>query len=103
MNSSSIKYKGGDARAELAETAKDIEKLKTVIIGIIKVLGLYDEQTGTIKESIAKGEESYIKPILKSLGKLISGLTFNKDQIAKDFAFIELIFPILKKYAGSGI
>lgn len=86
-------------KAQVEDYKQDIAKLKTVIQGILKVLGLLDESTGTIRETIANGEENYIKPIIKSLGKLVTTLTFNKEAVVKDFAFIELIFPILKKHA----
>lgn len=85
-------------KAEILEHKADLLEVKKVIQGILKVLGLLDENTGNLKETIANGEENYIKPIVKSLGKLVITLTTNKEAVVKDFAFIEQIFPIMKKH-----
>jgi hypothetical protein len=85
-------------KAEILEHKADLKEVKKVIQGILRVLGLLDENTGNLKESIASGEENYIKPIVKSLGRLVITLTTNKEAVVKDFAFIEQIFPIMKKH-----
>jgi len=87
-------------KIKLTEYEKDIATLKEVVIGIIKVLGLYDETVKGIKPEIASGEESYIKPIVKSISSLLKNLMFNPKQIEKDFYFIPLIFPIIKKHGS---
>lgn len=102
-----IKLKGQNNQllAESQNHEKEVNELREVICSILDVLGLYDKETGDIKESIKKGEETYLKPIIKSIGDLMRLLTLSslsskyKSELENKFAFIQKIFPIVEKYA----
>ena len=92
-------------KADAENHRKEVMELRDVICSILDVLGLYDPATGNLKESIRNGDESYLKPIIKSIGDLMRLLTMSsfstksKSELEKKFEFIQKIFPIVEKYA----
>ncbi len=86
---------------------KEIDELRYCATSIIAMFGLLDEETGTIRQSIVDGTESYIKYVLKALNRMIADLaiaSFSKTkeaEVAQRFAFIKTLIPIIQKYAAS--
>lgn len=84
----------------------DIKELRSVIVSVLKLLGIYDEATGSVKSEIASGEESYFKHILKALNKivmlLVTAQVSKKAQaeLEETFSFITKIFPIINKHGS---
>lgn len=89
---------------KLKDYQADITELKSAVTNILKLLGLLDEQTGTIKAAIQNGDESYLKHILKALTKVMSLLALaqvsprSQRELEETFSFIKTIFPIIKKH-----
>jgi len=91
---------------QLKEQKADIQELKNVVIAVLKLMGLYDEATGTIKESVRSGEEGYFKYIIKALKDVLWLMLQAKaskeaeKELAEKFAFIKTLLTIIPKYAG---
>lgn len=95
---------------QIKENKADILEFKSCVLSILSLMGLLDEKTETLKESIKTGEEGYFGPILKSLSEVISLLgqaqipIIGKKAEAKlvqKFAFIKNILPIVEKHANT--
>ena len=83
-----------------AEMRSDLSSFKKAIAGILNVLGLLDSNTGTIKESIQKGEESYLKHIGKALTSVMSDIMLKREKkLAERFSFIQNVIPLINKCA----
>jgi hypothetical protein len=91
---------------KLKEYQGDITELKSAVTNILKLFGLLDETTGTIKTEIQNGEESYFKHILKALNKTVGLLMMaqvskkSQAELEIQFAFIKTLIPIINKHAG---
>jgi len=90
---------------ELVISKKETEELIHVVKCVLVLLGLMDQQTGTIKEAIRTGEESYMKHIMKSLKNvlvLLGKAQFSKGsekELVEMFSFIKNVIPMIDKYA----
>lgn len=88
------------------ELKQDMEVLKKTILSILKIFGLLDEQTGTIRESVRNGDEGYIKYILKALKNvvfLMGTAQFSKKaeaELLETFSFIGPLIPVIDKHAS---
>lgn len=93
-------------RAKCQTQDLDVAQLKKVILEVIKVLGLVDE-TGKADEAILSGEKNFVKPILKSLTRVMKLLAMSgvspgsKKELEDTFAFIKDLLPILKKHGAA--
>lgn len=94
--------------ALLQENKADIHELKNVVVSILRLLGIWDDKTNSIKESIKTGEEGYFGNILKGLGDVISLLTRAQvpiigkkaeAELMQKFAFLKTLVPIIEKHA----
>lgn len=90
-----------------SEYKKDVVKLRECIISVLRLMGLFDETTKTLKAEIKSGEESYFSPILKSLSDVVKLLTLSQlpivgkkheEQLVKKFSFIKQILPLIEKH-----
>jgi hypothetical protein len=90
-----------------AEYKKDVVELKECIISVLRLMGLLDETTKTLKAEIKSGEESYFSPILKSLSDVVKLLTLSQlpivgkkheEQLVQKFSFIKQILPLIEKH-----
>ena len=91
-----------------AEHKKDVENLKDCIFDVLRLMGVFDEKTKTIKQSLKDGDESYLSPILSSLGGVITLLSTPKwmrgkdydEKVNKKFGFIKKILPLIEKHGN---
>lgn len=95
---------------QLDEADQERQILKGATIKIMSLMGLINPETGTMKEEIASGEESFIPGMLKSLSDVVALLTKSnlpafmgggdkaKDALAEKFGFIKELLPIINKY-----
>lgn len=92
---------------KIEDYKQDITGLKNCVFDILRLLGVFDENTGTIKETIKKGEESYFNHILKSLSEVVALLgqaqipVIGKKAEAKllqKFHFVKTIIPLIEKH-----
>lgn len=93
-------------KAENQTQKLEIDALKDVVVDVIKLLGLYDEKTKSIKAEVREGK-GFIMPIIKSLkdvGFLLAqskmGFPGAEKELLEKFAFIKNILPLVDKYAG---
>lgn len=90
---------------DASEKKQDVEVLKKTILSILDLFGILDEKTGTIRESIRTGSESYIKYILKSLKNIIVLMGMAQmskkaeAELMEKFSFITPLIPVIDKYA----
>lgn len=90
---------------QLKDQKKDLLELKNCVVSVLRLMGLLDEKTGTIKESVRSGNESYFKHIIKALKDVVMLMTmarFNKaseTELMEKFAFIKTVLPLVDKYA----
>jgi len=98
-----------DLLNQISSHKAEIEELKTCVISILRVLGLLDEQTQTIKAEIKSGEESYFPHILKALMKVVKLLAqaqvpvigkSAEKELVETFAFIKTILPLIEKHGN---
>ena len=89
------------------EFKQDFGELKQCVLSLLKLMGLLDEKTFTIKEKIKTGEESYIKHVLKSLKEVIILLTESKlgfksaeEELVSKFSFVKQIIPLIEKHGA---
>lgn len=86
----------------LSENKADFEELKKAVIAILNLLGLLDPETQTIKQSLKDGSENYLKPIMKSMARILglmgSPFSSSKKQLAEEFAFIKTLLPFIDKH-----
>ncbi len=93
-------------KSENATQKQEIDALKDTVIDVIKLLGLYDPVTKTIKAEVREGKGVF-GPIIKSI-KDISfllvqakmGFPNAEAEILEKFAFIKNVLPLVDKYAG---
>jgi len=84
----------------------DMEVLKKTILSILKIFGILDEKTNTIRESVRNGDEGYVKYILKALKNvvfLMGTAQFSKKaeaELAETFSFIGPLIPVIDKHAN---
>jgi hypothetical protein len=85
----------------------DINELRNCVISVLRVLGLLDEQTQSIKEKIKTGEEGYFKHLLSALKDVMFLLTQAKfgfkdaeRELLEKFDFVKKIIPLIEKHHG---
>lgn len=96
-------------KEQAAEYNADILALRDCVNDILRLMGLFDEETQSIKEDIKTGEESFIGPVLKSLGDVTVLLTQSKmpvfgkkyeEKLVQKFSFIKRVLPLVEKYGN---
>lgn len=97
-------------QAVLDENKADVDELRNVVVSILKLLGIWDEKTNSVKNSIKTGQESYLPSILKGLGDvtMLAGQAqipvIGKKAEAKlleKFHFLKNLIPIIEKHANN--
>jgi hypothetical protein len=98
--------------AQLQDAKNDRETLVNIAIEIMILFGYVDPNTRKVKPEIATGEESWMPGMLKSLADVMGTLTKSKfavtkkqkaeceAELAKKFAFVSNLMPILTKYGA---
>ena len=91
---------------KVKDQANDINELKNCVTSVIKLMGLFDDKTGTIKASVANGTENYFKYVIKAIKDILSlviqsqvGMGNSEKELTEKFAFIKTVLPLVKKYA----
>lgn len=90
---------------KVKDQAADINELKNCVTSVIKLMGLFDDKTGTIKASVTNGTENYFKYIIKAIKDILAlvmqsqiGFGNSEKELAEKFAFIKTVLPLVKKY-----
>lgn len=94
--------------SDLNEYKNDTIELKKCILSVLRLLGILDEKTQSIKEKIKSGEEGYTKHILGGLGDVMTLLTQSnmpiigkkyESKLAEKFSFIKTVLPLIEKHS----
>ncbi len=89
---------------QLKAHSTEVEEIKAAVINILRLLGIWDDATNSIREGIKTGDESYLSQIMKSLTGIIFEMgtaQFSKAKQAameEKFRFIKDIMHIIDKY-----